>query len=218
MTPTAERRRRSRRWSRARPCCRVLNGVSRGKIEARRGRHRRARRRKAGRRHALRRRLDPRGRRRRGRRAQHGLRRRRLVRRHRGRARRSRRRSSCRTSRPAARPMCACRCGSARAPRRRSSSARPATGAALVSRRSAISLVGDGAEVRWLIVQDQPDDGDLSRPVQRRARQGRQADAVRHERRRQAGAPGSPRRRRRARAPTSRCAASTCWRRHAIPT
>ena len=40
-----------------------------------------------------------------------------------------------------------------------------------------ISRVGDGAELTWLIVQEQPDDGDPSRPVQRLARQGREAHA-----------------------------------------
>ena len=59
---------------------------------------------------------------------------------------------------------------------------------------------------------------DASRPVQRIARQERQADAVRHECRRQAGAPGDPRHGdRRGRRP-SRCAASTCLPATPIPT
>ena len=68
---------------------------------------------------------------------QYRLRRRRLFRRHRGRRRARRSRSNCRTCRPAARPMCACRSASATAPRRPSSSARPAA-ARRWSARSAI--------------------------------------------------------------------------------
>ena len=51
--------------------------------------------------------------------------------------------------------------------------------------------VGDDAEVTWVIVQEQPDDGDASRPVQGGTRQEREAVAVLHEHRRQAGAPGN---------------------------
>ena len=61
-------------------------------------------------------------------------------------------------------------------------------------------------------------DGDPSRPVQGRARQERQAHAVRHECRRQARAPGSHRQGIRRGLPTSSCAASTCWPATPIPT
>ena len=194
----------------------VLNGVVAGQAPVDRGRDRAAPRGKADRRQ-LRAGARSARRRRRGRRAQHRLRRRRLSSSTSPPVPRSQRRSSCRTCRPAARRMCACRCASATAPRRRSSSGRPAA-APRSSARSAILLLGDGAEIALADRAGPAGERDASRPVQCRARQERQADAVRHERRRQAGAPGNPRhgdgRGRR----SSRCAASTCLPATRIPT